>query len=117
MNASDVLEVVHALHEHGVEVWLDGGWGVDALLGQQTRTHVDLDLALNRNDLQRAVRTLGQLGFIPDSAATPGLPARLVMRDAAGRQVDLHPLVFDRTGDGWQQLSDDGTAWGRYPRR
>ena len=31
----------------GVTYWVDGGWGVDALLGEQTREHADLDLALD----------------------------------------------------------------------
>jgi lincosamide nucleotidyltransferase A/C/D/E len=43
------------------------------------------------------------------------LPARLVLRDPRGRQVDFHPLVFDEAGNGWQQLSETGRAWGRYP--
>jgi len=37
------------------------------------------------------------------------------MMDERGREVDLHPLSFDRTGNGWQQLDDTGRAWGRYP--
>jgi lincosamide nucleotidyltransferase A/C/D/E len=32
MGEDDVLEVVGRLEAAGVEVWLDGGWGVDALL-------------------------------------------------------------------------------------
>ena len=43
----------------------------------------------------------------------PGLPARLVLVDGGGRQVDLHPVVFDRHGNGWQELG--AGAWGEYP--
>jgi hypothetical protein len=28
MNSQDVLELVHALQQAGIEVWLNGGWGV-----------------------------------------------------------------------------------------
>jgi lincosamide nucleotidyltransferase A/C/D/E len=35
VEAEDVVEVVAFLEGLGVEVWLDGGWGVDALLGRQ----------------------------------------------------------------------------------
>ena len=42
MNASDVVELLNRLEEHGIDVWLNGGWGVDALLGHQTREHDDL---------------------------------------------------------------------------
>jgi len=42
----------------------------------------------------------------------PGLPARLALRDPDNRQVDLHPVVFDEMGSGWQELPDGG--WGCY---
>jgi hypothetical protein len=35
------------------------------------------------------------------------------MQDGRGREVDLHPLIFDSAGDGWQQLSASGMAWDR----
>jgi lincosamide nucleotidyltransferase A/C/D/E len=42
----------------------------------------------------------------------PGPPARVVLRQPTGQQVDLHPLVFDGNGNGWQELGED--AWGLY---
>ena len=33
--------------ELGIEVWIDGGWGVDALLGECTRPHQDLDIIIS----------------------------------------------------------------------
>jgi hypothetical protein len=41
----EVVDVLERLDRAGVPVWLDGGWGVDALVGRQTRPHRDLDLA------------------------------------------------------------------------
>jgi lincosamide nucleotidyltransferase A/C/D/E len=99
----------------GIHVWVDGGWGVDALVGEQTRDHSDLDLALDGDDLEAARQALEEEGFQHDESGEPGLPGRLVLWDDRGRQVDLHPLVFDERGDGWQQLSATGRAWGRYP--
>jgi hypothetical protein len=40
----EVVDVLERLDRAGVPVWLDGGWGVDALVGRQTRPHRDLDL-------------------------------------------------------------------------
>jgi lincosamide nucleotidyltransferase A/C/D/E len=37
LTASDVLEILAWLEAAEVEIWLDGGWGHDALLGEQTR--------------------------------------------------------------------------------
>jgi lincosamide nucleotidyltransferase A/C/D/E len=44
MTAADVVEILGWLGTASVDVWLDGGWGVDALVGEQTREHNDLDL-------------------------------------------------------------------------
>jgi lincosamide nucleotidyltransferase A/C/D/E len=115
MTTPDVIDVLDCLRGAGIRLWVDGGWGVDALVGEQTRDHSDLDLAVDRNDLDAAWQALAELGFQHDEAGEPGLPARLLLRDERGRKLDLHPLVFDERGDGWQQLSATGRAWGRYP--
>lgn len=113
MTSEEVVRILDALEGAGLTVWVDGGWGVDALVGRTTRTHADLDLAIDRDALPEARRVLEEHGFRHDESIEPGLPARLVVRDEQGLQVDLHPLRFDESGDGWQQLSDDD--WGRYP--
>ena len=46
MTAPDVAELVAFLEENGLEIYLDGGWAVDAVLGEQTRPHDDLDIAM-----------------------------------------------------------------------
>ncbi len=33
-----------------IVVWIDGGWGVDALLGEQSRPHGDLDIIIPTSD-------------------------------------------------------------------
>jgi lincosamide nucleotidyltransferase A/C/D/E len=110
---SAACRVLDRLEGAGLVVWLDGGWGVDALLGRQTRPHGDLDLVIARDDLAAAQLTLAGAGFAHDAAAVPGMPARLVLVHDDGRQVDLHAVVFDRHGNGWQELG--AGAWGGYP--
>ena len=114
MQPENVIEVLDALEYEGIDVWLSGGWGIDALLGEQTRPHDDLDVAVDRRNLERTEAVLAQQGYRADTSAEPGLPARLVLVDDTRREVDLHPLVFDPTGNGWQQLSDHGRHWGRW---
>ena len=109
IQAHDVLGVVDALESVGVSVWLDGGWGVDALLGEQSREHDDLDLVLALDQVQTARETLAALGLI---AAEDELPTRLVLADARDRRIDLHPVTFDDEG-GIQRLQD-GSSF-RYP--
>jgi lincosamide nucleotidyltransferase A/C/D/E len=111
MSAADVVALVRLFARSHCAVWIDGGWGVDALLGAQTRQHADLDLALALADVTLAQDLLvGQLSYaiVQDEA-----PTRLELRDRQDRRVDLHPLVFDAEGNGRQQLQDGG--WGIYP--
>ncbi len=56
---------------------------------------------------------LSELDFAHAREILPGLPARLVLRDKHDRQVDLHPVVLDSAGNGWQELDDK--AGGIYP--
>jgi hypothetical protein len=61
MDAANLLRVVGHLEAEGIDVWLDGGWGVDALLGQETREHDDLDLVAELRHSHRIVEVLGDL--------------------------------------------------------
>lgn len=47
MSAKSATTTLTALDARDAEVWVGGGWGVDALLGEQTRQHSDLDLWLD----------------------------------------------------------------------
>jgi lincosamide nucleotidyltransferase A/C/D/E len=105
MRMRDVLEVVDALDEAGVRVWLAGGWGVDALIGSQTRVHSDLDLAFEAEGVAgaRALEQLTRLGYRrieSENEAGKWMPVRICMRDSAGRTVDLLPVTINRTSLG-----------------
>jgi len=110
MLAKDVLRIVDTLRRSGVAVWLDGGWGVDALVGELSREHDDLDCVISLADTADAQAALAPLGY---SVIEDELPTRFVVRDARDRRVDFHTVTFDDEGGGVQQLQD-GTSW-RYP--
>lgn len=94
MNSGDVLGVLDLLSEGGIVVWLDGGWGVDALLGEQTRPHDDLDIVLKHEDLSHFTDTMTKHGFAPfrDDG-----PFNFVLADSGGHQVDVHLVDLDTT--------------------
>ena len=107
MQPDEVLEVISALQATNLQVWIDGGWGVDALLGEVTRPHDDVDLVVELRDLPGVFECLSDLGF---SVAEDLSPVRVVLRSREGRQVDLHPVTFDADGTGWQVgASPDGS--------
>jgi lincosamide nucleotidyltransferase A/C/D/E len=113
MEARDVLDVLTILREAQVErLWLDGGWGIDALLGAQHRDHDDLDLVAAIDDVDRIVEALGDVGF---TISEDVRPTRVVLADRAGRTVDLHLVRIDAAGTGWQTgAGPDGTD-AKYP--
>jgi hypothetical protein len=53
MTAQDALELYALFEKNGIAVCVDGGWGVDALIGRQTRLHADLDIAIEHRDVPR----------------------------------------------------------------
>lgn len=51
VRAQDVISLYQLLLANGIQAWITGGWGIDALLGKQTRPHKDLDVIMLLNDL------------------------------------------------------------------
>ena len=99
-----------ALDMAGCRCWVGGGWGIDALVGQPTRLHRDLDLALNAEDERGAIEVLQQRGYVIE---TDCRPVRVELVEEGGGRVDLHPVAFDADGHGSQQDLDGGTL--AYP--
>lgn len=95
MTAADVLYVLDLLAGAGIGVWLDGGWGVDALLGEQTRPHNDLDLAMRYEDAPRYIEVMAAAGF---RMVAGGTPFNFVMVDDTGGEVDVHVVDLTTVG-------------------
>ena len=109
MLAEDVLEILSALRD--ADVWIGGGWGIDALVGKQTRPHDDLDLMHREEQEPQVVEALAALGF---TETLSWRPVRFVLTDPAGREIDLHPLRFAADGSAEQSSPTPGEPF-RYP--
>ena len=100
MRGTDVHTVMDTLRTAGVEAWIVGGWGVDALLGVRTRRHGDLDVIVeaDADNAERAVQALGAVGFRLAAETDGGapLPHRYVLDDDAGHIVDILPVDLSR---------------------
>ena len=107
MLGADVVEIFNRLGDAGIDAWLDGGWAVDALLGEQTRPHADLDLIVKIDDLPGLRRTFEGQGFVEVQGGTD---SNFVLRDARGREVDIHAVRFDEAGDGIYRMAS-GADW------
>lgn len=101
MDVRDALEILDLLDYAGVPWWLAGGWGVDALVGRQTRRHKDLDVVVPSDHVDAALAALRAGGFRHRKTSADGshhhvpgalMPQRELLQDGATRTVDLHPV-------------------------
>lgn len=106
----EMLRVLEAVDAAGCEVWVAGGWGIDVLVGRVTREHHDLDLLHRAEQEPWVVGALERLGYGERPGAVPGRPARFVMADGLGHELDLHPLHIGDDGSAVQHLDDRGGA-------
>jgi len=98
MTVGDIIEIVQLFEINQIELHLDGGWGVDALLGKQTRPHADLDIAVQHKDVPYIRSLLEAQGF-REIPRDDSWECNFVLEDDRGHQVDVHSCTFDSAGN------------------
>jgi lincosamide nucleotidyltransferase A/C/D/E len=109
ISAEDVTFIYSRLESHSIRSWLTGGWGIDALLGQCTRTHKDLDILLLVDDVLSMNTLLEENGyhmkelwsenlFTVDSSGN-STPTAYVLHDKDEHELDAHAFRFDPQGN------------------
>ncbi len=110
MPAEDVIFLYQLFTSATIAVWIIGGWGIDALLGEQTRMHKDLDVLVLMDDVARLLALLeGQNyslaylweenRFMPDRQEKE-IATAFVWRDGGGHEIDVHAMRLDDDGNG-----------------
>lgn len=99
MRANQLLDLLDRLGAVAPVLFIGGGWGVDALVGRQTRPHGDVDVLPDAPSLPAALALLDGLGF---AVTEDWLPVRIEVAHPDGRRVDLHPVTFAADGSGTQ---------------
>ena len=94
MKDSDVVNLYKELKDRGVRIWIDGGWGVDALLAHQSRPHKDLDIAINQKDVPELLKFLAEKGY---KEVRKDNENNVVLGDDQGKEIDYHAFI---TNDG-----------------
>lgn len=89
MTQSDVVCLLDLADELGLTLFISGGWGVDALVGRQTRDHADLDVSLVMDEAAKLEAALAHRGF---ELVVDWSPGRRAWRHGDGREIDVHPL-------------------------
>lgn len=119
IEAQDAIQLYKLLSQHDIPLWLTGGWGIDALLGEETRPHKDLDIIMLREDVTRMLALLAEHGYqmhelwsenqwIEDTQGNR-IPTAFVLADQDDRQLDVHAMNLDPNGDGipaWEMVDD-----------
>lgn len=93
--SQDVASFYKAADNSGVKIWIDGGWSVDALLGEQIRPHKDMDIAIENKDLPKFLELTQAQGY------------QEIRRDNEwnfvlgnnNKEVDVHVFVRDPEGN------------------
>jgi lincosamide nucleotidyltransferase A/C/D/E len=110
MNAVDVVGLYTELEHLGITIWIEGGWGVDALLGEQTRPHQDLDITIQQKDVSKLRRLLQVRGF-KEIKLEEARPWNFVLGDESGREIDVHVIVIDAVGNGIYGPAEKGETY------
>ena len=110
MKSKDVVELYNTLTNEDVTIWIDGGWGVDALLEKQTRSHQDLDIVIQEKDLIKFNNIMDARGYknVPrdDTRAW-----NYILGDNNGHLVDVHVIVLDDVGNGIYGPKENGVMY------
>jgi lincosamide nucleotidyltransferase A/C/D/E len=121
MTEEQAVAIYESLERAGVTAWIDGGFCIDALLGEQTRDHADLDLAVPRCDARRLRDWMTRESFTSRSGGTE---ANFVcVRACDDAKVDVHLFAYDQAHQvsfgvayPWGSLSGAGMLVGRRVR-
>ena len=97
MKKADVITLYNWLKENSIIIWIDGGWGVDALIGTQTREHQDLDIAVHRKDNAK-LRLLLEYNGYKEEKRFDSSEFMYVMRKGAEQEIDIHVFEYDDNG-------------------
>ena len=97
MESKDIINFYTQMENSGIEIWINGGWGVDALLGEQTRPHGDLDIFMEEKYVPKLRELLGKEGY-QEIKLEIARPHNFVLGDNDGREIDVHVITFDDKG-------------------
>lgn len=110
MNVENVVTVYTDMEKQGVTLWLDGGWGVDAVLEVQTRPHGDIDIVIQKKDVSKMVRYLENNGYWQIRRHDAN-EYNFIMGNDDAQFVDFHVIELDQNGNGVYGPKENGDVY------
>ncbi|MCL2337505.1 MAG: aminoglycoside nucleotidyltransferase [Firmicutes bacterium] len=98
MNEQDVVGLLKTIKSIGIDVWIDGGWGVDALIGHQTRSHNDIDIFIKKINSAAFTQMMVSKGY-RETKMDYSTANHTVWQDSHGHIIDLHLFEFGEAGN------------------
>jgi len=98
VNKADAVEIISYAEDNGIDIWLDGGWGVDALLEMETRAHNDIDLFVEGINSEKFIDIIKERGSVEIKEAYT-TSSHTVWKDAKNRIIDLHIFDYNEQGN------------------
>jgi len=98
MDIVEVISLLQLFEQNGLNIIINGGWGVDALLEKQTRPHKDLDIVLDHNDIPKLRKLLKMRGY-KEVQRDDTRECNFVLEDDKGHEIDVHSYAFDPAGN------------------
>lgn len=102
----DLLTVIKILEEASITYWIDGGWGIDILVGKQTRTHRDIDIDFDARYTEKLLKILKAHGY---EVETDWTPTRIELYNEKLGYLDIHPFIINE--DGTSKQADLEGGW------
>lgn len=106
-----LLSILDLLESLNMSYWVDGGWGIDVLLGKQHREHRDIDIDFDGEFTEVLVRTLEEKGYV---ITTDWGTCRIELHHPKMGYIDIHPLVI--AADGSAKQADPYGGWYEFKR-
>jgi lincosamide nucleotidyltransferase A/C/D/E len=111
MSELDVVDLLKSAENLGITVWIGGGWGVDALIGSQTRPHNDIDVYLEKKNAYNFVKMLKSKGYA-ETETEYTTESHTVWETSSNHVVDLHLIEFKE--EDAESLYFEGDAYPRF---
>jgi lincosamide nucleotidyltransferase A/C/D/E len=124
VNAEDAVGIYQKLSANRIHLWLTGGWGINALIGQQSRPHKDLDVITLVDDAVAMREVLSRDGYrlkelwSENRSAIEGngveTATAFVLQDSDDHEIDVHAMRVDDRGRGLPAWEAEGLFFQRH---
>ena len=98
------LMIIDMLAELNIQYWVEGGWGIDVLIGKQTREHRDIDIDFDAAFEDLLINKLKNMGY---QITADFLPTRAELYHPVHGYIDIHPFIISESGN-MRQANPDG---------